>query len=185
MSVSLSRTPDYGATAKSLHWLIVALLTAQFILAWTMPHIGRNTVPETLINLHFSIGVLMLILVVLRLAWRLTHPAPPVLGTLPRWQRWAAQAVHWLLYLLLLIIPVLGWASASGRGFELSLFGLVPLPPIILAAKSPQTGPLGDLHNYLSTYALLGLVGLHVAGALYHHFALRDSTLRRMLPRFG
>jgi cytochrome b561 len=149
-----------------------------------MPHIGRDTVPETLINLHFSVGVLMLILVVLRLAWRLMHPTPALDG-MPAWQRWGARIVHGLLYLLLLVIPVLGWASASGRGYVVSLFGVIPMPDMILAAKSPRAGPIGDIHNLLSTYALLGLVGLHVLMALYHHFVQRDATLRRMLPNFG
>src|SRR5579875_839306 len=90
----------YTPTAKILHWLIAALMTVQFAVAWTMPHIGRNTKPETLINLHFSLGTLILFLVVLRLVWRLSHREPPPIDGLPPWQAASARAMHWLLYAL-------------------------------------------------------------------------------------
>ena len=172
---------EYGSVAKLLHWAIVVLLVAQFILGWTMPHIGRDTKPDTLIDLHFSFGTLILLLVLLRLAWRIGHPVASAAENFPLWQQRAATATHWLLYLLLLVILVLGWASASGRGFTISLFGLVSLPGI-LPVKSPLTGQIGDIHSALSTYGLLSLAGLHTLAALYHHFLLRDNTLRRMLP---
>jgi cytochrome b561 len=178
------RSADYGALAKSFHWLIVILLAAQFAIGWSMPHIGPRTQPETLINLHFSVGALILLVVLARLAWRLTHPVPPLVDDSRLWQQRLAQVTHFLLYALLLIIPVLGWMSASGRAFTVSLFGLFELPSL-LPPKHPWTSPLGDLHDFLSTYALLGLVGLHVVAALYHHFLLRDRTLARMLPRLG
>jgi len=72
----LRSSHGYTATAMTLHWLILALLIVQFIVAWTMPHIGRNTKPATLISLHFSIGVTILAVAIVRLAWRLTHTAP-------------------------------------------------------------------------------------------------------------
>ena len=175
---------EYGPLAKSFHWLIVALLAVQFTLGWTMPHIGPKTQPETLINLHFSVGVVVLLVVIARLAWRLTHPVPLPVDGAPLWQHRLAQATHVLLYALLLVIPVLGWMSASGRGFAVSLFGLVELPSL-LPKGHRWTSPLGDIHSLLSTYALLGLVGLHVLAALYHHVVLRDRTLTRMLPRLG
>src|ERR1700687_936223 len=103
----------YTGTAKFLHWTILVLLIVQFIAAWTMPYMGRDTQPETLINLHFSVGVLILSLAVVRLGWRLTHPEPPPLDGLPPWQVQSARVVHWLLYLLLFMIPILGWMAAS------------------------------------------------------------------------
>ncbi len=106
----------YTGTAKALHWLIVVLLIAQFIFAWTMPHIGRNTPVATLISLHFTFGIMILAVAVVRLIWRFTHaePAPP--DGVPRWQMWSARIVHWFLYLLLFVIPLLGWINASYRG---------------------------------------------------------------------
>jgi cytochrome b561 len=72
----MAKTKSYSATAKSLHWLIVVLLAAQFTVAWLMPHIGRNTPVTTLINLHFSFGVIILVIAIIRLAWRATHAEP-------------------------------------------------------------------------------------------------------------
>jgi cytochrome b561 len=170
----------YDPVAKIFHWTIVVLLTAQFVVAWTMPDIHRGTVPETLINLHLSLGSLILLIMALRLVWRLFHPVPLETGRVPRWQVAAARATHLSLYLLLLVMPVLGWANANSRGWDVTVFGLVPLPSI-MAAKSPIGHTLGDVHTLIA-YIALGLLGLHVAGALYHHFKLKDRTLARMLP---
>ena len=171
----------YTGTAKLLHWAILALLVVQFILAWTMPHIRRDTQPDTLINLHFSFGVVVLAVAVLRLGWRMTHAEPAPLDGLPPWQVQSARVMHWLLYLLLLVSPILGWMSASWRGFPVSLFGLIELPKL-MATRAPGFRWSGDVHGILSNYVLLTLVGLHVAAALYHYFIRRDGVLQRMLP---
>ena len=163
-----------------MHWLIAALIAVQFAIGWSMPHIGRNTRPDTLINLHLSFGMLIGLLVVVRLAWRLGHPVPPLATAAPPWERGAARAGHYLLYLLLIVIPILGWMSASGRNFPVSLFGLIDLPSV-LRVKHPWTGKLGDVHMVLSNYVLLAIVAVHAIAALYHHFKLKDDTLRRML----
>ncbi|MGA8970780.1 MAG: cytochrome b/b6 domain-containing protein, partial [Pseudolabrys sp.] len=97
----MAKTSGYSSTAKSLHWLIVALLTAQFIVAWTMPHIGRNTPVTTLISLHFSFGIIILAVAIARLVWRATHAEPAPLDGLPPWQVQSARVSHWLLYILL------------------------------------------------------------------------------------
>ncbi|HET7222480.1 MAG TPA: cytochrome b/b6 domain-containing protein, partial [Rhodanobacteraceae bacterium] len=99
--------PRYTRTAIFLHWLILALLIAQYTIAWTMPHIGRNTPVTTLISLHFSIGVLILGVIVVRLIWRMAHGEPTPEAGVPPWQVRSARVIHWLLYLLLVIVPVL------------------------------------------------------------------------------
>lgn len=94
--------------------------------------------------------------------------------------RSVARLTHGVLYLLLIAQPLMGWANASSRGWSLTLFGVIPLPP--LSAQGSTLGhELGDLHGALA-WGLLGLIGLHVAAALYHHFVLRDGVIRRMLP---
>lgn len=170
----------YDPIAKIFHWTIVILLAVQFGVAWTMPEIHRGTQPETLINLHLALGTLILLLMIARLAWRLSHPVPLETGRVPSWQVAAARATHLLLYALLVVMPVLGWANANSRGWDVSLFGLVTLPSI-MAAHSPLGHTLGDVHTWIA-YIVLGLLGLHVAGALYHHFRVKDRTLARMLP---
>ncbi|HEX3440055.1 MAG TPA: cytochrome b [Pseudolabrys sp.] len=178
--VKKSPVAGYGGTAKLLHWLIVVLLIAQFAAAWTMPHIGRNPPASTLIDLHFSIGVTILAVAIVRLAWRVTHGEPKPLDGIPPWQVQSARAVHWLLYLLLFVLPILGWINASWRGMPVALFGL-ELPKLI-ATRAPGWNWTGDVHALLANYALLALVGLHVLAGLYHYFIRRDGVLQRMLP---
>ena len=172
--------PAYTGTAKSLHWLILALLIVQFVLAWMMPHIGRNTPLTTLIDFHFSFGLLILFVVAIRLIWRLTHSEPEREAGVPPWQHQTAQIVHWLLYLLLFVVPILGWINANWRGYSVTLFGLFQMPEV-MATRAPGWSWTGDLHTLLAMYAMLPLIGLHVAAALYHHVIRRDRVLQRML----
>jgi cytochrome b561 len=170
----------YTSTAKTLHWLIVALLIAQFIFAWSMPHIGRNTPVTTLISLHFTFGMIILGVAIVRLAWRATHaePAPP--DGIPPWQVKTARILHWLLYALLFVIPILGWINASYRDMQVVMFG-TGLPKLV-GARAPAWRWTGDVHALLSNYVMLTLVGLHVLAGLYHYFIRRDGVLQRMLP---
>lgn len=171
---------DYTGVAKLLHWLVLALLVVQFAIAWLMPDISRGSTPTGLIGWHLSVGVAILAVMIARLAWRLTHPAPsapadlsPALATLSR-------VTHYLLYAVLIVLPMLGWANASARGWAVRLFGVISLPA--LAAKGSALGhSLGDVHATLAT-VLLAIVALHVAGALYHALILKDRTVQRMLP---
>ena len=169
----------YGRTAKSLHWLIVILLVLQYVVAWTMPEIHRNTQPETLINLHLSLGIAILAIALIRFAVRLLHPVPLLRQTMAAWQVRAAQLAHGLLYFLLFVLPLLGWASASSRGWHIAVFGL-PVPSF-LPADPARAGRLGDVHSFVA-YLLLALIGLHLLAALYHHFWRRDRVLLRMMP---
>ena len=176
----MATASSYTGTAKSLHWLIVALLIGQFIFAWTMPDIRRDTPVTTLISLHFTFGVMILGVAIVRLAWRVTHGEPAPLDGVPPWQTASARAVHWLLYLLLFVIPALGWINASWRGMPIVMFGL-ELPRLV-ATRAPGLGWTGDVHALLAYYVMLTLIGLHVLAALYHYFWRRDGVLQRMLP---
>ncbi len=176
----MANKAGYTSTAKSLHWLIVLLLIAQFAAAWTMPHIGRNTPVTTLISAHFTMGIVILAVAVVRLAWRFTHGEPEPEAGVPPWQTTSARIVHWLLYLLLFTLPVLGWINASWRGMPIVMFGR-ELPQLV-ATRAPGWSWTGDVHSLLANYLLLALVGLHVLAGLYHYFIRRDRVLQRMLP---
>jgi cytochrome b561 len=173
--------PRYTRTAIFLHWLILALLIAQYIIGWTMPHIGRNTPVTTLISLHFSIGVLILGVIVVRLIWRAIHGEPTPEAGIPPWQMRSARVIHWLLYLLLAVVPMLGWINASYRGMPVTFFGLVEMPQLV-ATHDAAWRWTGDIHILVAEYAILPLVGLHVLAALYHYFIRRNRVLQRMLP---
>ena len=173
------RTSTYSAVARRLHWLIVLLLAIQFATAFALPHIGRDARPTTVINLHFSFGVVILIVMALRLVHRLGHPVPLEAADAPPWERRLARSVHRLFYLILLVGPLLGWASASSHGLPVELFGVLRLPA--LAAPGAQwANTAGDVHG-TAMWVLLWLIGAHAAAALYHHVVRGDGTLRRML----
>ena len=96
---------QYGTTAKVFHWLIVALLMVQYPIGWLMPDIHRGMKPGDAMTYHISIGIVILALIVLRLAWRLTHPIAPESSLAP-WQRVTSEAMHWLLYILVLATTI-------------------------------------------------------------------------------
>jgi cytochrome b561 len=156
------------------------LLIVEFTIAWTMPHIGRNTPLGTLINLHFSFGLLIWGVILIRLVWWSTHGVSK-LDDMSRWQHWSAVVVHSSLYLLLFALPILGWLNASWRGYPVSAFGMFEMPKLV-ATHGSGWAWTGDLHAFLATYVLLTLVGLHVLAALYHYFIRHDAVLQRMLP---
>jgi cytochrome b561 len=141
-------------------------------------------IDETLINLHFSLGVLVLGVAIVRLAWRWTHPEPTPLDGLPRWQIGSARAVHLALYLLLFILPVLGWMNASFRGFTVSFFYLFDLPKLVQKGAAGFNWT-GDVHAIFSNYVFLAVVGLHVLVVLHHALFRKDRLLQRMLPSIG
>ncbi len=170
----------YDPVAKILHWLVFALVAAQFVLGWTMPDIHRDTKPEGLIAWHLAVGASLVVVLVIRFVWRLFHFVPLVTEDVPRWQQRLAYATHWLLYLVLFALVLLGWTNASARDYRAAVLGLVPLPPLA-PIRSSWGMEAGDLHVLLS-WVLLGLVGLHVAAALYHRFVRRDRVMARMLP---
>src|SRR5580704_6762562 len=110
---------QYGTTAKVLHWLVVALLLVQYLIGWLMPDIHRGMKPGDAMTYHISVGIVILLLILARLAWRITHPVTPE-SSLQPWQRRSSEAVHWLLYLLVLATTISGWLFASFRGWSIS-----------------------------------------------------------------
>ncbi len=174
---SAQRQVRYGLVARIFHWTIVALLGAQFAVAWLMPEIHRTTRPEGLIAVHLSLGILILIVALFRIVWRLAHRV--AFEEKRGLSHYFANALHVLLYILLLALPLLGWANSSSRGWSISLFGIIPLP-MLVAKGSPAGHAMGDLHQ-VAAYVLLGAIGLHVIAALIHRFWLRDNVMDRML----
>ena len=170
---------QYDATAKIFHWLIVALLLAQYLIGWLMPDIHRDMKPGAPMTFHVSIGIVILVLIVLRFAWRLTHPVAPDSST-PRWQRLGSEAMHWLLYALVLATSVTGWLFASFRGWSLQFFYLLPMP--MLASESRASGRFIDGWHQALEWTLLAVIGLHVAAALVHLLVYRNRIMHRMLP---
>jgi cytochrome b561 len=169
----------YGALAQLFHWVIVVLIITQFVLAlWAE---GLSPIKKIgVLGTHKSVGITILVLAVLRLAWRLFNPVPRQPPGIPRWQELAAHVSHFLLYALLFIQPMLGWLMSSARAFSVSWFGLVQLPDLIEPNKAAFER-LRDWHHFMA-WTLATIAVIHLAAALKHHFFDRDDVLRRMLP---
>lgn len=178
----------YSAVAILLHWASALSVLVLIGLGLTMTHAALAPLRQfQLYQWHKSVGVTVLALTVLRLLWRLTHRPPPHPVGMPARERRAAAAAHHLLYLLLVGLPLTGWAVVSLSPFNIPtvLYGLVPWPHLPLAAHVPDPaaaeGLLKQVHA-LGAWFLAALLAVHVAAALRHHFLLRDDVLRRMLP---
>jgi len=164
----------------ALHWLHAALIAGAFGLAWTVGGMSFSAQKTQLISWHKWLGITVLLLVALRLIWRILKGAPPVSQSLPRWQRGLATGVHHLLYLLMFALPFSGWLMTSAFGGNLDYLGFLPLPALL--SENEDVGLiLLDVHGALAGL-LFVLVGLHAAGAFKHYVLDHDKTLARMLP---
>lgn len=181
MGTQASGTDGYTAAARLGHWLAAALIVAAFTLGWIMADLRLSPTRIRLINYHKWVGVTVFALALLRLAWRLGHPPPPLPATMPRWEREAAAIVHRLLYLLMLAIPLSGWLMSSAKGFQTVYLGLLPIPDVL--AKDAALGAALTRVHVALTWLLLGLLAMHLSAALKHQFVDRDGVLWRMLPR--
>ncbi len=169
----------YGVTAKVFHWLIVALLIVQYPIGWLMPDIHRGQQPGAGMTFHISFGLLILLLLVLRFVWRLTHPVAPE-TSLPPWQRLSSELVHWMLYVLVFMTTLSGWLFASFRGWSVSFFYLFQLP-MLASGNAAAVKAIDGLHQ-AAEWSLLAFIAIHVIAALAHLFVYRDRVMQRMLP---
>lgn len=179
-----SSARGWGRAARLLHWLTAALVIGQWLLGQWMTGLGPEALTQkfVLYQRHKSLGAAILLVTLLRLAWRLVdrdRPEPP--AAMPTWQRRAAGLTHALLYLLLLVMPVTGFlaGAASPLGVPTLLFGVLPVPhPIGPDAALEKAFVLA---HRIQGWAIAGLLALHVAAALKHHWIDRDRTLVRMV----
>lgn len=170
----------YGAIAMLFHWVIVALIIVQFLLANKEHGMPLGPAKIAVLAQHKSIGITILLLAILRLIWRFFGAVPADPPRAPRWQIFLAHGTHYLLYALLFIIPLVGWLMSSARSFSVSWFGLVTLPDLIGPNRSAYSF-LHETHEFLAN-VLLYVAVIHALAALKHHFIDRDNVLRRMLP---
>src|SRR5690554_3869037 len=171
---------NYGLISQLFHWLIVALIIVQYIWAWRIGEIDGFRARFELVTQHKTIGITVLALAVLRLAWRLFNRQPTLPGQMARWEQIAAKAGHWILYVLIFAVPLSGWAYSSAAGFGDTWWG-----PLSLPAIAPSGELLEDrfaaLHGWLTTGLAIVAIG-HALAALRHHFWVKDDVLKRMLP---
>jgi cytochrome b561 len=170
----------YALPARALHAVMALAIFAAFALAFWFDDMPLSRLKINLINYHKWIGVAVLALVVVRLAWRLTHRPQDPEGLKP-WARTLAHLTHWALYGLMAWVPFVGWLMSSAKGYPVVWLGVLPLPDLV--AKDPQLGhTLKEVHEW-AAWALLALVVLHIAAALKHRFVDHDDVMNRMFGR--
>lgn len=172
----------YSTVSIALHWTIAVLLVAQVFVGGWFEDLPRGERKAEAFALHASLGATILVLSLLRLGWRLSHPAPPLPENYGAGVRLLARATHVGLYVVMIGMPLTGWAAASTSGRPLpDVWGVLPFPRLPLQGEGPhETAEF--LHVGLILNLFWVLIALHVAGALKHHLFDRDRTLWRMLP---
>jgi cytochrome b561 len=172
----------YSRTAVWLHWTIALLLIANLLLGFFHEDFEKP-VRASMMFYHKAIGMAVLALTLVRLAWRLGHRPPAFDPVLRPWEKGLAKITNWLFYALLLAIPMTGWLLSSAGGRVTSFFGLFGIPPLPIAQGEGVKDLFAEMHEILGI-ATAVLVALHVAGALKHHFSGHKQLMGRMAPWF-
>jgi cytochrome b561 len=171
----------YGAVTQTFHWLTVFLVGAAYLLGPEGPE-NRIYAPEnaSALSLHEAFGILVLVVVVLRLAWRAVDRAPEE-PPMQAWMLVSSRIVHWALYALLMLAPITAIFGAWYSGHAIVPFGLGEIAPPVSLSHDFGRG-LAEVHGTLGNI-IIALAFLHALAALFHHFVLRDRVLLSMLPR--
>lgn len=170
----------YSAVSLTLHWLIALMVVAQVLLI--MAHDAtEGPLSREFVQIHKSVGLTILVLTLVRIGWRLANPALPLPDHMKRWQKILARVTHVGFYVMLLAMPLVGWAASSAGGREIIWFGLFEWPLLPIGGGRETARDLMDIHE-MGAKVVYILILLHVAGALKHQFVDRDNVLHRMIP---
>ena len=168
----------YTTTAILLHWLIAIVVLGLIAWGWWMQTIAKIPVGPRVdaFNLHKSIGMTVLLLMLVRTGWRARHP-PPLFAPMPRWQARLARAVHLLFYVCLIVQPLSGYLGSAFSGYPVRVFG------VMLPAWAPKTDALKEalsVVHLVNSWVLVGALALHVAGTVKHALLERDGSFQRI-----
>ena len=178
MAIKNSATA-YGWPAQLLHWVVVVLVISQFVLANMAASADSRMETFILFARHKSIGITIFVLAIIRLVWRFLNDQPALPLGMPSWQQNLAKTTHWLLYALIILMPITGLLGSAASNFPVTWFGLFTLPALI-GPNEALADFLHDFHGVLAL-CLASLATLHLLAALKHHFFNRDDVLRRMI----
>jgi cytochrome b561 len=174
-------TERYNPITILLHWAVALLIFAAFPIGLYMADLELSPTKLQLFSYHKWLGVTVCFLAAVRLGWRAGHPPPPPIAGMPRWQEVSSVAIHHLLYLFMLIVPITGWLMSSAKGYQTVWFGIIPLPDLV--QKNKELGELLEgVHESLA-YVLALLIVIHVAAAIKHQFIDKDGLMLRMSLR--
>ena len=170
----------YNRSLIALHWLTLALLIGVYACIELREIYPRGSDPREALKMwHFMLGLTVFVLVWVRFAAKLMGKTPPIVPPAPKWQMGVAMVVEFLLYGLMIVLPLLGWLTLRAAGDAIPFFGLQL--PALVAENEQLAERIEELHTTLATIGYF-LIGLHAAAALFHHYVQRDNTLKRMLP---
>ncbi len=177
-------TNRFGAGARLFHWLVLLLVLVQIPagIAMIAPALEQGSI-DRLFILHKGLGVVLLVVVVARVLWRLTHPAPPMSEAIPELERRIATMTHWVIYGVLIVIAGSGYVHVVGDGFPIEMMDALGLPTLL--PLMPEVASWASLVHRFSTFLLVALVAVHVGEVMRHHLVVRDGTLERMWPPLG
>jgi cytochrome b561 len=170
----------YGAVAQTFHWVIVALIVTQFVLANLADDLPVGARKLELLARHKSVGMTVLMLAVLRLLWRLKSPPPALPSAMKPVERLVTRVTHMAFYVLLFAMPLTGWLMSSAKNYSVSWFGLFTWPNLI--GKGQNAFKLLQTAHHTLSDVLFAIAVLHILAALKHHFWDKDDVLLRMLP---
>lgn len=174
--------PDlkYHRWSIGLHWLMLLLLLAVYLCIELRVLFPKGSdIRDGFKAWHFMLGISVWILLVLRLWFRAKHKAPAITPAPVQWQLTLSKLLHLLLYLLILVMPILGWITVNYKGREVMYFGLQL--PTLVAANESMAALFEGIHGWIGV-AGYWLIGIHALAGLYHHYFIKDNTLKRMLP---
>jgi cytochrome b561 len=170
----------YSTVSLIFHWGLALLVLIQVLLI-TAHEATEGPMSREFVLVHKSVGLTILILTLARIGWRLANPALALPAGTPTWQRIAARTNHVLFYVLLIAIPLMGWAASSAGNRDIHWFGLFDWPLLPVERNRDVAGTFMDLHK-AGVKLLYVLIALHILAALKHHFVDRDNVLHRMIP---
>ena len=180
-AIALRATASYDRVAQTVHWLVAALALTVIWLGWGIAWAPRNTPRRDLfVLIHESVGLTILAVMGFRAWWRWRHPPPPLPPALSRLETGLAGLTHFVLYVLLILMPIAGYSSAAAAGHAVSYFGVFSIPPLL--PGNDRLSQVAIAIHLLGQYPLYLFVALHIAGALFHGLVRRDGVLERMLP---
>lgn len=169
--------------AKGFHWVVALLILGLLAVGFCMEDLAPDPFKFQIYGIHKALGIAVLALAAARLVWRIVNIVPASPPHHKTWEKILSRCADYALYALMFAMPLSGWAMSSAGGHPVGFFGLFELPPLV--GKDPDLGKaMNALHGTLA-WALIGVLSLHAAGALKHHFIDRDDTLRRMLLHCG
>lgn len=181
LAVASGDAKGYDRVARAVHWLIAALAVIVVSLGWAIADAPRNTPSRgLLLLLHRSVGLTILAAMLFRAGWRCRQPAPELPTGIAGYERALAWFTHLFLYLILIGMPLAGYVNAAAAGHEVSVFGVVAIPPLL--PEDDRLSQVAIAIHLVGQYLLYLFVILHVAGALRHGVLKRDGVLERMLP---